>query len=89
MHQVFYTEHARQDLKRLELKTARRIAGKIHFFSQRKNPLVFAKKIKNSDLGQYRFRIGDYRALFDVDKKGNIQILIILRIKHRKDIYEL
>ena len=89
MYQVIYTEHARQDLKRFELKTARRIIKKIYFFSQQKTPLTFAKKLTEPSLGQYRFRIGDYRAIFDIDKKGNLQILIILKIKHRKDIYNL
>lgn len=89
MHHVIYTEHARHDLKQLEIKTARRIAEKIAFFSQQKNPLNFAKKLKDLSLGHYRFRIGDYRALFDIDKKGNVQILMILRIKHRKDVYDL
>lgn len=89
MHKVIYTEHARHDLKRLQLKVARKILEKIYFFSQQKNPLSFAKKLKNPDLGQYRFRIGDYRALFDVDKNGRILILIILKIKHRKDVYNL
>lgn len=89
MHHIIYTEHAAKDLRDLEKKTAQRIIGKIYFFSQQKNPIKFAKRLKNSALGQYRFRIGDYRALFDVDKKGNIQILMILRIKHRKDVYGL
>ena len=30
---------------------------------------------------------GDYRAIFDLDKDGNIVILLILRIKHRKEVY--
>lgn len=89
MHQIFYTQKARQDLHALEKSTAKRVIKKIHFFSLQKNPLSFAKKLTNSALGQYRFRIGDYRALFDVNKKGNVQILMILRIKHRKDIYDL
>ena len=89
MHEVIYTDHARQDLRILEVKTARRIIKKIFFFSQQPDALAFAKKLTNPLLGQYRFRIGDYRALFDVDRKGNIQILIILKIKHRKDIYHI
>ena len=35
----------------------------------------------------YKFRIGDYRVIFDVDNKANITILIILRVKHRKEVY--
>lgn len=89
MHQVFYTDKAREDLKRLERQIAKRIIGKIYFFSLQKDPLVFAKPLNNIELGQYRFRIGDYRALFDIDKKQQVHILSILRIKHRKDIYAL
>ncbi len=89
MTKIIYTRHARQDLKRLEKAVARRIIKKLYFFSQQKNTLVFAKKLTNSLIGQYRFRVGEYRILFDVDKKGNMQILVILKIKHRKDIYGL
>lgn len=89
MHHIIYTEHAVDDLRNLDKRTAQRIIQKIYFFSQQKNPITFAKKLKNSALGQYRFRIGDYRALFDLDKKGNIRLLMILRIKHRKDVYDL
>ncbi|MBI5412605.1 type II toxin-antitoxin system RelE/ParE family toxin [Candidatus Peregrinibacteria bacterium] len=89
MHQIIYAHHARQDLKRLELRIAQRIIKKILFFSQQKNPLIFAKRLTNAALGEYRFRVGDYRILFDVDSKGAIQILMILGIKHRKDVYDL
>jgi len=37
--------------------------------------------------GRFRFRIGDYRAIFAIDKSGKIQILMILNVKHRKEIY--
>lgn len=87
MHSVIYTEKARQDLKKLEIKIAQRIIGKIYFFSLQINPILFSKKLQNSNLGHYRFRIGDYRVLFDTDQKGSLYVLMILRIKHRKDIY--
>lgn len=89
MYHVFYTKNARQDLHHLEKAVAKRIIKKIAFFSEQKNPFTSAKKLEGSMPGQYRFRIGDYRAIFDIDKKGNIYILMILRIKHRKDIYNL
>lgn len=89
MYQIIYTEHSLLDLRSFELKVSRRIVKKIKFFSLQKNLLKFAKKLNNASIGEYRFRIGEYRALFDIDKKGNVQILMILRIKHRKDIYNL
>ena len=65
----------------------KRIAHKLRFYLSGDNPLIHAKKLKDNRLGTYRFRIGNYRAIFDIDKKGNISILLILRIKHRKDAY--
>jgi mRNA-degrading endonuclease RelE of RelBE toxin-antitoxin system len=46
------------------------------------------QRLQKSPLGPYRFRIGDYRAIFDVDENNNIKILLILTIGHRKDIYD-
>lgn len=54
------------------------------------NPFLFAKKLSNSDFGMYRFRVGDYRILFDVEENtGKVTILMVLRIKHRKEAYNL
>jgi mRNA-degrading endonuclease RelE of RelBE toxin-antitoxin system len=84
-----YTKDATHDLAGLPKKIARRIVDKIEFFRTQPEPLHFAKRLTNFEPGQFRFRIGDYRAIFDVDSKGAIHILMILRIKHRKDIYNL
>ena len=89
MHQVIYSAHAREDLLKIDRKISQRIIKKIQYFSQQKTPLSFAKKLTNPALGQYRFRIGDYRDIFDIDSNGEIQILFILRIKHRKDVYNI
>ena len=89
MYEIFYTEHSRQDLKKLERNVLQRILTKLDFYIHQKNPLKFAKPLTNPILGQYRFRIGDYRILFDVTQKGQITVLMILRIKHRKDVYFL
>jgi mRNA-degrading endonuclease RelE of RelBE toxin-antitoxin system len=37
--------------------------------------------------GEYRFRIGDYRVLFDVDGSGKIYVLMVLSVKHRREAY--
>jgi mRNA interferase RelE/StbE len=34
-------------------------------------------------LGTYRFRIGDYRIIFDIEDEE----IVILRVGHRKEIY--
>ena len=86
-YKLLLTKKGRDDLSSIEKEYQKRIAKKLRFYLSSDNPLIHAKKLKNSRLGTYRFRIGDYRAIFDIDKKGNITILLILRIKHRKDAY--
>ncbi len=84
---VVYTKSALKDLKKLSKGVARQILEKVSFFLAQKDPLVFAKKLKDPLFGTYRFRVGDYRVIFDVDLNGNLQILLILKVKHRKDVY--
>ena len=88
-YQVHYTQRAVEDLADLPNVIAKRIYNKVRWFAAQSEPLTFAKILNNFDMGKYRFRIGDYRVVFDVSKTGTIHILMILRIKHRKDVYDL
>lgn len=85
--QIYFTEAARSDLHGLDQEIASRIVKKLAWFGGQQNPLCFAVRLTTSFLGTYRFRVGDYRILFDVSKDKTIIILIILRIKHRKEVY--
>ena len=90
MYKIKYNKWARFDLKRLDENTARRIIRKIEFYAEQEKPLSFAKQLKGFTPNRYRFRIGDYRVIFMIDNENlEIKILVILRIKHRKDIYHL
>ncbi len=84
---VAYTDNALRNLRSLDKKVAERIVKKISFFSSQKDLFSFAKALKGLGEGRYRFRIGDYRAIFKIDRNGRIEILMILSIKHRKEIY--
>jgi len=86
-YKIFYTKKAYKSLQKLSKTDSKNILDKISFFSQN-NPMTFSKKLHNPKYGTYRFRIGNYRAIFDLDDNGNIKILMILDIKHRKDIYK-
>ncbi len=81
----YFKPSALRDLKKLPKNIRKRILDKLDFYMKKDNPFIFAKPIKDKTLGDYRFRIGDYRVIFDYDSKQNI--IIILKIGHRKDIY--
>jgi mRNA interferase RelE/StbE len=81
--EIVFTHSAFQQLKKLDKKIQKRIIKKLKFFASQKNPLQFAEPLRDRRFGQFRFRIGDYRVIFDVEKEK----IIILKVGHRKDIY--
>ncbi|MBN2197658.1 type II toxin-antitoxin system RelE/ParE family toxin [Candidatus Wolfebacteria bacterium] len=59
--------------------------NKLDFFTKSKNFFSFAETLQYKKLGSFRFRIGDYRVIFDFENKSSK--IIILLIGHRKNIY--
>ncbi len=86
-YKILYTERARIDFEKLDKKLVSRILDKLDFFLETGAPLRHAKKLSNIQGNTYRFRVGDYRIIFDVDNRGNIVVLLVLRVKHRKEVY--
>ena len=87
MFQFEYTKNAVRDLRQMDQQVSKRILKKMDFFSKQDDPLKFAKKLKDFSLGEYRFRVGDYRVLFDVNENGSLKILMVLSVKHRREAY--
>lgn len=83
-----YTEQARNDLNLIQQKIAVRIIKKIRHFCTSDDPFTFAKPLHGTLKGLFRFRIGEYRVIFQKDPTGQMNILLILRIKNRKEVYE-
>lgn len=84
MYHYGWTNRARQHIKKLDPDIQRIIIKKLDYFLATPNPLALAKRLKNFDSGQYRFRIGDYRVTFDVQD----QTIVILALGHRSEIYK-
>lgn len=79
-----FKEKAVKEIERLSPEIRERILKKLKFYSLQENSLRFAEKLKDCKFGEYRFRIGDYRAIFDVDN----HTIVILKFGHRRDIYK-
>lgn len=50
------------------------------------DPIGLGKPLRYSFIGHRRIRVGDYRILYRMDM--NKHIIVIVLIKHRKDVYE-
>lgn len=87
MYHVEFTETALKQLKKLDKATSALILGWI-----RKNlegcsdPRLHGKGLTANRSGQWRYRIGDYRVIAEIDD-GKITILV-LNIGHRREIYQ-
>jgi len=85
--QVVLSPQATRDLKKLDHKDVYRVLIKIEENTLLPNPLLRAKALTGILTGLYRYRIGNYRAVFSVTPDNQIIIYTILTIKHRKDVY--
>lgn len=81
---LFFAQSAFRQFQKLERGIQKRIDEKLRFYISQKNPLQFAEPLRDHRFGNWKFRIGDYRVLFDVEK----DTIIILKVGHRKDIYK-
>ena len=80
-----FTEPAQDDLRQLDTKTGKRIFKKLTWLATN------AENVNHTALtgqwaGYYRWRIGDYRAIYELDADG--RILIVAVIGHRREVYD-
>jgi mRNA interferase RelE/StbE len=78
---LVYAQRAIRDVRNMEASVRLRVSKTLLRF--REDPLKYAEKIADAKLGSYRFRIGDYRVIFDLEGED----IVILRVGHRRDIY--
>ena len=82
---IVITTNARQDIRKLDKQTARRLHKKFTAWGKSKQPLHPAARLTKPADAQYRLRVGNYRVLFDVDNKKSL--LVILKVQHRSRVY--
>ncbi len=82
MYEVIFDEEVIDFLNKQSKDLKRRIFNKI--ISTKENPFHYFEKLTGR--GDYKLRIGDYRAIADIDESSKtIQVTII---GHRRNIYK-
>lgn len=83
MFKIDWTEKSLKQLNNLNQNISSRIIKKVNELME--NP--FSKDIKRlKGENAFRLRVGDYRIILDIDVKN--KMIYILRLGHRKNIYE-
>ena len=81
-YRLVYTRSSLRDIKKLDRIVKKKIAKKIKSYS--KTPKKHARVLIDSRIGSYRWRVGKYRIVFDIEGHD----IVILRIRHRREVYK-
>lgn len=74
---------ARKELERLPVKIIERIFPRLEDLAVNPRP-PGCKKLKGGQ-GEWRIRVGDYRAVYTID---DVKLLVsVTRIRHRSEVY--
>ncbi|MGL4378403.1 MAG: type II toxin-antitoxin system RelE family toxin [Microcoleaceae cyanobacterium] len=79
-YQIEFKPKAIKDLQSLPVEVQSRVLTKIELMQ---NNLTGDVKRLTNYAPEYRLRVGDYRVLFEIEE----DVLVIYRVKHRKDAY--
>jgi mRNA interferase RelE/StbE len=79
------TPAAKADLQKIDRKNAERIVKKLRWLAANVED-VNHTALTGQWTGYYRYRIGDYRAIYELDTDG--QILLVAVIGHRREVYD-
>ncbi len=87
MYTLLFDRKAVKELSKIDKPFQRIIKGKIELLAS--NPEVLKndiKAVKGKVSNLYRLRVGNYRVIYRQD--NDKLIILIVRIGHRKDIYD-
>lgn len=85
-YKVIFTERAKKQLKKLDKHISALIIGWLEKNVENcENPRLHGKGLVGNKSGQWRYRIGDYRAICEI--QDDKIIVLVLEIGHRKIIY--
>lgn len=81
-YRILFSDLALKQLKKLDGETRQRIITAIERIRVR--PESYIKRLVGEE--GYRLKVGDYRVILDLDDEQ--LIVLVLRIGHRKNVYD-
>ena len=85
--QIKYAKTALKFLAKLDAKSAQRIRNAIQGLLQ-SPPQGDIKLLQGYSDGRKRLRVGDYRVIYRIEADFEVEILFIIEIGNRGDIYK-
>jgi len=82
MYELIFEKRALKDLNKLDSAIKERIWNKLQDCKQ--DPFRYLEHL--TEIKGFKLRVGDYRIIIDIENE--IKILHVLKVGHRKNIYE-
>lgn len=83
---VRFDKHAVKQLQKLDKTVSRQILDYMELVSGLEDPFSRGSGLKGNLAGLWRYRVGDYRVICDIQAK--VVTVFVVEIGHRSDIYD-
>ena len=86
MYQVKFSAKAKKELQKLDKHTSKLILAWVRKnLEGTDNPWQHGKELSANKSGQWRYRVGQYRLIAEIQE--NQMIILCIAVGHRKNIY--
>ena len=86
-YSVVFSKDALKELKKLDKYTASLIVGWVRKnLDGCENPRAHGKGLTANYSGKWRYRVGDYRLLSEI--QDDKVVILVLRVAHRSEVYK-
>ncbi len=83
MYEIEFSDTAKKQFKKLERNIQERIISSLERIKTR--PEAYLTKLVGSD--EYKLRVGNYRVIIEINNEK--LIILVIKVGHRKNIYDL
>ncbi len=73
-------------MKKLDRQVAKRITAKLREISRLEDPRSIGKSLTGNRAGLWRYRVGDYRIVADIE--DDVLVVLVVDVAHRSRVYK-
>ncbi len=74
-----------RSMRKLDRQVAKRIVAKLREISEMDDPRSTGKALSGNLSGLWRYRVGDYRIICDIEDE--VLVVLVIDVAHRREVY--
>lgn len=80
------SEKAVRSMRKMDKQTARRIRNELAEIAELEDPRSRGKALVANLAGLWRYRVGDYRIVCDIE--DDVLVILVIDVAHRREVYK-